>query len=675
MIKQIIGLLIFILLLGFVSAQADSNHTFSEKSIFYAIDQDYDAGVISLDDKVILQIKAIKTPDKLPLKYVSLSAGVDQASLREATIALIEIRLNWEYLKQDTKDYALKALARIPTTFSYVTSSGYFKLHYDTLGTDAVPTADTNSNLIPDFIEKCASYCDTSLNVHLDLGFIYPPSDGGMGGDTLFDVYFQEMGYYGYAVPEAPGDYAWNDYYSYMVMNNDFIGFPSNNDPEGDIAGAAKSTAAHEFHHCVQFAYDISEGSWFMELDATYMEDIVFDAVDDNYNYLSGFMDSPQTSLMDNSPGHKYASFIWAMYLAENFDTTLNVAVWEGARYASILDTYADSLETNYNWSIDSAYVDFTYWNFCTSTRDDGLHYEEAANYPLISIGASYSSYPVSLSNSPSNVSGYAESYIAFYPGSEIGKLKITFNGSNTREWAAYIIKSTTINSHEIEFILLDTLGYLGEIVIPEFENYYSVTLVAVNTEEFSSGVLYTYAAEIVLPFEVSTNILTADSAVYSGGARSFDFQVINKSVLNDIFHVIYWDDQGWLPIDTFSLAISSGDSEIVAIEVTPPQGSPLSQISNLYFKAESWGDSTVFDQKTKKGQIFLQRGDLDFSGHIDIADIVYFVEFSFNGGASPQPVLLSADFDCTDDVNIADLVALVSYSFNSGDYSPCNPY
>ena len=213
-------------------------------------------------------------------------------------MALKGIVVQWDQLSVETQQAFREAFTRYSTAYTYDSPGGFFKLHYDLTGTHQVPSADIDSSGVPDFVEKCAAYCDTSLDVHVALGYLLPPSDGGLGGDEKLDVYFENMGYYGYAVPEGPGPEPWNDYYSYLVLHNNFQGFPSNNDPEGDQAGAAKVTAAHEFHHCVQFAYDINEGSWFMELDATYMEDIVFDLVGDNYNYLNSFFMYPEKSLL-----------------------------------------------------------------------------------------------------------------------------------------------------------------------------------------------------------------------------------------------------------------------------------------------------------------------------------------------------------------------------------------
>ncbi|MFQ5454445.1 MAG: hypothetical protein ACE5D6_09710 [Candidatus Zixiibacteriota bacterium] len=70
-------------------------------------------------------------------------------------------------------------------------------------------------------------------------------------------------------------------------------------------------------------------------------------------------------------------------------------------------------------------------------------------------------------------------------------------------------------------------------------------------------------------------------------------------------------------------------------------------------------------------------QGDVDGSGGIDIADIVYFVEYSFKSGPAPVsdntcPSPNRADLDCNNTVDIADLVAFVDYSFSNG-FPPCD--
>ncbi len=675
MLLRILSLIVCLLCMSYNLSYAGSNQ-FSKNSLFYNIEQDYLNGNISLDDKVILYVNSVRQRNKSLLKYQSLSSSVSSHKDCGATMALIDMRIHWDELTEATKIYVSKALARDTMQFTFISPSGYFKLHYDVTDSNAVPTEDLNLNSIPDFIENCAAYADTSLSKHLELGYMYPPNDGVFGGDSLYDLYFENISYYGVTIPEGIASNPWNDYYSYIILNKDFLGFPANSDPEGQVAGAAKVTIAHEFQHAVQFGYDVGEGSWAMEAAATYIEEVIFDTVNDNYIYLDDYLTAPHTSLMDNSGNHKYGAFLWPLYLAQKFDTLLNVSAWQAARFDDLFTAYSDTLFENYGWVLDSAYIDFTYWIFNTASHDDGLHFSEGSGYYPLSIGASHISYPIGITNFPANVGGYGAGYITFFPGSEIGKLKITFNGSNTRNWSAYIIKSTTENSHTIEYLNLDSVSQNGEIVVENFENYYSITLVGANIDEHSSGVLYTYSAEIIQPFEVVSQIaLPIDSAIYSGGTRTFDIIIYNTAIVDDIYNLIYWDTQGWLPMDTFAIAIASGDSAIVSVDVNPPQGTALGSNSLLTFKAESWGDSTVFDIQSRTGQIDLFRGDVNFTGAIDISDLIFLVEYSFNSGPAPQPVLLSGDFNCSNAVDISDIVTLVDYMFSDGAYPPCNPY
>lgn len=64
--------------------------------------------------------------------------------------------------------------------------------------------------------------------------------------------------------------------------------------------------------------------------------------------------------------------------------------------------------------------------------------------------------------------------------------------------------------------------------------------------------------------------------------------------------------------------------------------------------------------------------GDVNADYSVDISDIVYLVEFSFNGGP-PPPVPSAIDLTCDGSTDISDLVYLVSYMFQSGPApEPC---
>lgn len=63
--------------------------------------------------------------------------------------------------------------------------------------------------------------------------------------------------------------------------------------------------------------------------------------------------------------------------------------------------------------------------------------------------------------------------------------------------------------------------------------------------------------------------------------------------------------------------------------------------------------------------------GDVDETDDINVADLVYTIDFVFRGGPEPIPYL-SGDCDLSGDVNVADLVFMVNYIFRGGP-APCS--
>ena len=62
--------------------------------------------------------------------------------------------------------------------------------------------------------------------------------------------------------------------------------------------------------------------------------------------------------------------------------------------------------------------------------------------------------------------------------------------------------------------------------------------------------------------------------------------------------------------------------------------------------------------------------GDADGDGLANVTDAVYLLDYIFNSGPAPDP-LLAGDCDCNELVNISDAVYLIAYIFGSGP-EPC---
>ena len=176
-------------------------------------------------------------------------------------------------------------------------------------------------------------------------------------------------------------------------------------------------------------------------------------------------------------------------------------------------------------------------------------------------------------------------------------------------------------------------------------------------------------------PYAAACTLLTATTQIYSGAPRECSLLVVNPSPLLDIYNIIYWDDNGWLPRDTIDKSMSAGSDTVFAIVAQPPPGTPPGTSSCLHFMVESWGDPSAVAADSITAEAIMLYGDCDFTGEQDISDLIYLVDYAFGQGPDPLPTVESANFDCENGVDISDLVAMVEYMFQGGPSSPCNPY
>lgn len=287
-----------------------------------------------------------------------------------------------------------------PTTNAiqeYISPSEKFRIHFETTGSNRVPSDDFNSNGIPDYIEEVAEAADSSYRHEIDtLGFTDP-----IGANEVYDVFVQNLaniGAYGLTNNRTSGSYACNSNAprTCIYIENDFTGYPPNTDPEGDVIGSIKVTMAHEFKHAIQFAQNNWQGNadrW-AEMDATLMEEVVYDDVNDYYNYITGFstdlFNFPSSSLTAGS----YEDITWALYFYERFGPLFWTDVWEiieANNDISLLEAIETEL-TNRGESYPSAILESYMWHYASGTEFSSTNFgfEERLEYPNPRIAASY---------------------------------------------------------------------------------------------------------------------------------------------------------------------------------------------------------------------------------------------------------------------------------------------
>jgi len=633
------------------------------------IDQAYLKGEIDYQTSLIYRVQSIKNRALLP---AHLNAG-ERTVDRCATPILLEVISNWNRLSPAVRTAMKELLSRPVRQYTYDSPGGYFKIHYDITGTHAVPLLDDNQNGIPDYVEWLGDYADSVWRTQITiLGYMEPPSDGGAGGDDKYDIYTEEMPYYGYAQPEYPGPKPWNDYTSYISVHRNFYGFPPNQDPDGNQKGAMKVTLAHELFHAVQFGYDVYEEVWYMEISSTWMEDVVYDVVNDNYNYLPDFFDHPDESLQSTSL-HMYASFIWNSYLSENFGNDVVRGIWNGCIWHDALWSM-DSVLSARGSSRDQEFKTFTAWNFVTGTRDDGLHYEEGSEYPLISLMRTHSTYPVTELTSAQPPDNLAANYIMFFPPPYNSDLHIWFNGHDSYLWGAVVAKSQSLTDHSFEEITLNELRE-GEIVIPNFDGYYAVTLIPSVLSTWGYNINFTYSAYLTTSDTThGTRVEAGDDAQgVNASTVVVDFYLENTGISSDTFDVTVSDSAGWdLFPANFWVVLSSHQTDTLAIQVTIPYDVPLWTEDRIILSAVSRGNPLHTDSDTLSVTMNALRGDVNQDENISIGDVVFLINYLYRYGPPPS-ILETGDVNCDTHVDLGDVVFLLDYLYRYGPY-PCSP-
>lgn len=247
-----------------------------------------------------------------------------------------------------------------------------FCLHWASSASDPnrPPLADSDGDGVPDWVETNILTFDEVWAAQVtEFGFRAPKDDSDSenpGPDGRIDIYLAEIGQhgiYGYCTTDDPramnqklgtSQYPYYDVSAYCVLDNDFS---TREFPDGTPLSNLQVTAAHEFFHAIQSAYDFYEDWWMLEGTATAIEDLVFDDIDDNYQYLAASqfvrpeipVDYSANDFSDPSFLNRYGSWIFWRFLTEHLsaipgqaDPQILREMWERAD-ASPMQAYNDA--------------------------------------------------------------------------------------------------------------------------------------------------------------------------------------------------------------------------------------------------------------------------------------------------------------------------------------------
>ncbi len=381
---------------------------------------------------------AILAPRLADARYASAAA---HASPREATMALRDLAARIGSLSSSERRLAMRLLAR-PTDGAREGPAGYvrvpkknrkrfcttrFCVHWVTRGSERPLLVDRNRNGRPDYIDKTVRTMNTVWRKEIgSFGYKKPRSDSLSGShhggnpNGRIDIFIANIGnrgLYGYCTTDDPrinrNTHRQNS--AYCVFDNDFRRAEFTTGAFG--LAALKVTAAHEFFHAIQFAYDTFEDQAFMEGTATWIEDEVFTGVNDNVQYLqsgspmdpvNNASQGPWIPLDAGHPSVQYGTWIWYRFLSENHGRGIVKQIWARAvgkaNYG--FKAIADILVVR-GTSLQAMLALFGAWNASPAS-----FYTEGVRYPT--AGA------IAGNNNGPNTFGmfhFSNDYVAFTPG------------------------------------------------------------------------------------------------------------------------------------------------------------------------------------------------------------------------------------------------------------------
>lgn len=357
------------------------------------------------------------------------------------------LKRDFKTLEPATQKTLAKYVSRpsLENARSYPSPGGHFNIHYATTGADAPVLTDTApANGTPDWVERVAQVFEDVYAAEVTAKGYRPPPV------SRYDVYLRDLRSelaYGLTTDDgAPSSGV--SVGSYIEIDKAFT------DPiftVNDLYTADQMlqiTAAHEYNHAIQFGYNYYFDLWYGEVTSTWMEDEVYDPVNQLYSYLHNYLPFASTVSLNRGlyQSSEYGRWILNRHLAENHGAGVVKAAWEklatmqpsgGADIpmAPVLDSV---LSTSYSSSLGT---DFLAFGKKIYTRGWTSHTNEIARIPTYTVAASYSSYPVNVSTLPRpsiTLPRYTFAYYRFVPSPVITTFNVMINKTSGIQTALF---------------------------------------------------------------------------------------------------------------------------------------------------------------------------------------------------------------------------------------------
>ncbi|SNB46379.1 MXAN_6640 family putative metalloprotease [Geobacter sp. DSM 9736] len=310
------------------------------------------------------------------------------------------LKKDWNKLEPETRRVLGKAFYARPTLQNEQTvpsPSGRFVIHYSAAGPDMPQPV---SGTVDAWVATVAAVFDHVYAEEVTrLEYREPPA-------LPFHVFLRQLGSQAFGVTETEGSTNGISFASFMTLDNDFA-----DEAYGAYRGvpALQITAAHEFHHAIQFGYNINADAWYAEATSSWIEDEVYDNVNQVYSYSSAYLRNTNLPLdtdVSTSTGGGYGRWIFNRHLAERFTGTVIRDIW--ARIGTVTNAtdtipmlpLIDEVLRGRGSSLSDEFFSFTKKLYMQSWTTHRSELDLLYQHPILPE-ANYQVFPVNGSTSP----------------------------------------------------------------------------------------------------------------------------------------------------------------------------------------------------------------------------------------------------------------------------------
>ncbi|MHA1712730.1 MAG: hypothetical protein ACTSW4_01595 [Candidatus Ranarchaeia archaeon] len=362
-------------------------------------------------------------------------------------------------------------------------------------------------------------------------GFLPPPTDP-------IDVY----------VSDLPDNILGVTYYYYNPQNPSVRRISNITIDSGLSAIELNQTAAHEFFHCIQLAYDIiNEDNWLVEGMANFIMLTVYPGYYVNYlDWAEELFYVPDTSLPRLSYGYEAAVF-WKFVYDHYGGMPLIRSIWESCAVNGLDNVEAvDQALQAFNSTFDNVFVEWAAANFNQSRYLLDI-------YPGITFADSGNFSGTQIKSNDRDVAGYASDYyeITIDQMLPIDNLSVIFNGELPSGFYVQIFMNGTNLSRQIMQIIQIHDDSYGDLIITNLHEISSISIIVSYLGDPPIKVGYNFS---VVLGELTVNgpnpqiiqiSLSPDPVVYSQPIF-FNVSIEDNGVPLNYVLLQVWLNNGW---------------------------------------------------------------------------------------------------------------------------------